>query len=405
MINENVLRKKLKEIDLSLRENYKTNTNIGVLAGISGVALFQFYYAKFTNQEANENLGTEIIFEIIEKINNGYDYPTFCTGIAGGAWVIEHLNEEGFIDIDCDNLLQSLDEYLIYSTERIRDKNFFDFLHGVVGIGFYFLKRYQNTKSTRLRNQYKNILLNIIQRLSITSQQNEKMAKWESFLIVDEQLKGYNLALSHGISSIVNFLSRLVIYDDFKSVTQELLQKSVTFVLSNKNKDTSKISCFPDWITSDNEKSESLRLGWCYGDLGTGLSLWKAGKALKDDKICKKAIAVLKHTCKRRKIEETRINDASLCHGAFGVMLIYNYMFKQTGEKLFKENVDYWMQESLNMAIHKDGYAGYMQWHGGENEGWHNEITLLEGVAGIGLAIISYLAPSETRWSECLLIN
>ena len=405
MLNETALKKKLQEIDLSLRDNYKNNTNIGVLSGTSGVALFQFYYAKFIEQEANENLGTEIIYEIIEKINSGYDYPTFCTGIAGGAWAIEHLSEKGFIDIDSDELLQSLDDYLVYSIERITDKNFFDFLHGVIGIGFYFLKRYQNTKSDKLRNQYKKILLNIVQRLSSTSEQIDNTAKWETFLIVDEKLKGYNLALSHGISSIINFLSRLVIYDDFESVTKKLLQKSINFVLSNKDEDTSKISCFPDWITSDNEKSESLRLGWCYGDLGTGLSLWKAGKALKDDKICKKAITVLKHTCKRKKIEETRINDAGLCHGSFGVMLIYNYMFKQTGEKLFKENADYWMQESLKMAVHKDGYAGYMQWHGGENEGWHNETSLLEGVAGIGLAIISYLAPFETSWSECLLIN
>ncbi len=405
MLDENILKKKLIEIDLSLRSNYKNNSNIGVLSGISGVALFQFYYSKYIQQEVNADLGAEIVSEIIEKINEGYNFPTFCAGIAGGAWAIQHLKEEEFIDIDDDELLSGLDDYLIATMEKITNKNFYDFLHGILGIGFYFLKRYQNTKSDKLRTEYKNIILNIVQRLSSESQQIDNTVKWESYLITEEKLKGYNLGLSHGISSIVNFLSRLVNYDDFNKEVKNLLQKSVNYILSCQNKGISKTSCFPDWITLANEKSESSRLGWCYGDLGIGLSLWKAGKALQDIKICEKAIAVLKHTCKRRSLEETRIYDAGLCHGAFGVTHIYNYMYKQTDEKLFKEAADYWMQQSLDLAVHSDGYAGYMQWKGGKDEGWHNETNLLEGIAGIGLAIISYLTPFETRWDECLLIS
>ena len=405
MLNKTTLETKLKEIDLSLRDNYQSNDNIGVLSGISGVALFQFYYSKYTEQEINADLGAKIVSEIVEKINEGYDFPTFCAGIAGGAWAIEHLKEEEFIDIDGDELLSGLDDYLIATIEKTTNENFYDFLHGILGISFYFLKRYQNTKSTKLRTEYKNIILNIVERLSSKSQQVGNTVKWESYLIVEEKLKGYNLGLSHGISSIVNFLSRLVRYDDFKMEAENLLKKSVNFIVSCKNTEISKISCFPDWITLANEKSESSRLGWCYGDLGIGLSLWKAGKALEDIKICEKAIAVLKHTCKRRCLEETRIYDAGLCHGAFGVTHIYNYMYKQTGEKLFKEAADYWMQQSLGLAVHSDGYAGYMQWKGGKGKGWHNETNLLEGIAGIGLVIISYLAPFETRWDECLLIS
>ena len=405
MFTKDILRKKLDEIHLSLCSNYKDTTDIGVLSGISGIALFQFYYAKYTKQESAANIGTEIIYQIIEKINNGYDYPTFCTGIAGGAWVIEHLRENDFIDIDSDELLQELDEYLLYSMKDITGENFYDFLHGILGIGFYYLKRYQNTKSEKLRAQYKNILLHIVERLTFTAQQTEKTAKWESYLIVKEKLKGYNLGLAHGMSSIINFLSRLMKYSEFTIVTKSLLQKSVNFILSCQEKESSKGSCFPSWITSENKKIDSLRLGWCYGDLGTGLSLWKAGKALKNDKVCKKAIAVLKDACKRKGLEETRIRDAGLCHGSYGVMHIYNYMFKQTGEKLFKETADYWLEKSLEIAIHSKGNAGYMKWQGGENEGWKNETNLLEGIAGIGLAIISYLAPFETSWSECLLID
>ena len=405
MFTKDILRKKLDEIHLSLCSNYKDTTDIGVLSGISGIALFQFYYAKYTKQESAANIGTEIIYEVIEKINKGYDYPTFCAGIAGAAWVIEHLNENNFIEIDSDELLQDLDEYLTYSIEEITGENFYDFLHGILGIGFYYLKRFKNTKSNELRTQYKNILLNIVERLSVTSQEIGNTAKWESYLRVEEKQKGYNLGLAHGMSSIINFLSRLIRCDDFNMVAKSVLEKTVNFIISCKYNENSKIACFPDWITSENVKSESIRLGWCYGDLGTGLSLWKAGSALKNDEICKRAIAVIKHSCKRKHIKETNIQDAGLCHGSYGVMHIYNYMFKQTGETIFKKAADYWMQKSLEMAIHQKGYAGYMKWQGGENEGWKNEVSLLGGIAGIGLAIISYLAPFKTNWSECLLID
>ena len=56
------------------------------------------------------------------------------------------------------------------------------------------------------------------------------------------------------------------------------------------------------------------------------------------------------------------------------------------------------------MAVHKDGDAGYKQWRGDSKE-WKKEKNLLEGIAGIGLTIISFLATFDTKWDECLLIS
>jgi len=405
MREENILKEKLKEIDLVIKDHYNESTDIGVLSGISGIALFQFYYAKYTGEEIHADLGAAMLSEVIEKINEGYSFPTFCAGIAGGAWAIEHATEEGFIDVDCDALLSDLDDFLMENVTLTVNENFFDFLHGIQGIGFYFLKRYQNTKSDGLREKYKRNILHIVERLASASIPHGDTVKWESYLSREEDLKGFNIGLSHGMSSIVNFLSRLVSYNDFKAETESLLKKAVNFIISIEYNNAQQVSCFPDWITSNNEKSDSCRLGWCYGDLGIALSLWRAGQVLEDTSICDKAILVMKKACKRTTTEETRINDAGLCHGSYGVMHIFNYMYKETGDDIFKEASEYWMQESLAMAVHDNGHAGYMQWRGGEDAGWRNEINLLEGVSGIGLAILSYLAPFETKWDECLLIG
>jgi len=180
---------------------------------------------------------------------------------------------------------------------------------------------------------------------------------------------------------------------------------TIRFILRNENKDLSCSSLFPSWVHEGMDASSTQRLAWCYGDLGIGFTLWRAGKVLKDETIAQKGVATIEYSCKRRDLSEAKVVDNGLCHGTFGMVQIYKHMYKETKKTIFKESADYWMKKGLEMAIHEDGYAGYMQWQGGKNEGWRNETNLLEGIAGIGLSIISYLAPFETKWDECLLIS
>ncbi len=406
MSKKQQLLKKLEQISHILKDTYHHKEEIGVLSGISGIAVFQFYYARFSKEESHADIGVEMIASVIQKINEGYSYHTFCSGIAGAAWAIELLQEEGFIDVDCDELLSGLDDFLFQSIKNTEtDQNFYDFLHGILGVGYYFFKRYQNTKSEILKDHYKEILLEIVALLQKTSQKEDNTAKWESYLIREEDVKGYNLGLAHGISSIINFLSRLLEYTDFNNKVRSLLYQSVEYILSFKSKDFSCTSSFPSWITIKNEKSDGSRLAWCYGDLGVGITLWRAGKILGNTHYREEAIQVLKHAAKRKNLKEAGVNDAGLCHGAYGIMHIYNYIYKETNDPVFKETTDFWMDRALDMAIHEKGYAGYMQWVGGENPGWRTEISLLEGIAGIGLSMISYLEPSISKWDECLMMG
>jgi len=220
MNTKSVLLDKLEEISSILSDNYKTTEHVGVLSGLSGISLFQFYYAKLTEEESHADMGVEMISLVIEKINEGYSFPTFCTGIAGAGWAIELLREEEFVDIDSDDLLSGLDDYLSLAIKQMGEEdNFYDFLHGVVGIGFYFFKRYQSTKSLELKNRYKAELLGVIASLRRTAKKEDDTMRWESNLNQSEGLKGFNLSLSHGIASIINFLSRLAMYDDFYDYT------------------------------------------------------------------------------------------------------------------------------------------------------------------------------------------
>lgn len=400
---------KLQEIFEILKKNNDSN-NLGILTGLSGTALFFFHYSKFKNHDDAAEFGIDLIKRCFEKINQGYSHSTYCSGITGFGWLLEHLLEEDFIDFDNDELLIDLDDYLLGKMQNDFKNSYYDFLHGGIGYGFYFFKRYKNTKSETLKEKYLNNLLAIIEYLDTNSEKEGSKIKWASEKSTENEPSEYNLSLSHGITSITNFLSRLSSENIFKPYVQDMIERSSNFILSCKNQNEDCYSLFPNTeITKnsdylENQNSQNSRLAWCYGDLGIGITLLHAAKALDNDKLYKKAIQILTHSSLRTLPEKTLVSDAGICHGAFGNALIFNRAFKITNNPIFYEASIFWCNEGLKMAFHEDGNAGYKKWFPEKKE-WETEISLLEGISGIGLTIINLLHESDSNWDECLMLS
>ncbi len=398
------LEKKLKEISEILSKEYKQNPDIGVLSGISGIALFHFYYSKYLKIDKYNDIGLDILSEVIDRINKGYYMPTFCAGIAGATWAFEHLLEERFINLDNGELLADLDNYLFSVMKSEMKIGQFDFLHGGIGFAYYFLKRYRNSKIPELKERYKLYLSKMISDLERTAQKDPNGLKWESKFDIQTDLKEYNLSLSHGMSSIIILLTKLHQIADFSNRVTPLLKGAITYIQSQKMSGENLCSLFPNKILSCNQEVVRTRLAWCYGDLGIGLAFWHASKILKDDDLKNIALEIMKHGARRRTDENTGIVDASICHGSFGNAQIFNHMFKETNHDLFKEASLYWIDYGLKMAVHEGNNAGYKQWQG-EDRKWETSTALLDGLSGIGLVIISYIANFKSNWDECLMIS
>ncbi|GAA4275923.1 lanthionine synthetase C family protein [Aquimarina mytili] len=397
------LEKQLVTIHSILRDHYAENSEVGVLSGISGISLFHFYYSKYLETDVHFDTGIEVLSESVHRINNGYNFPTYCTGIAGAGWVFDHLVEEDFVDLDTDELLSDLDEYLYgIMMSNIKEGNY-DFLHGAIGYGYYFLKRYRNTKSDVLKERYVEYLLSLVSVLEQISENDKEGIKWPQVVHKKTEAQEYNFGLSHGISGIINFLSRLHQYEEFKNAVETLLKGGTAYLVRFENPDSTAFSLFPNNVT-DTTRGVDSRLAWCYGDLGIGLSLRLAAKALKDDELYQTSIRVLKHATQRKTIEQSLVKDAGLCHGSYGNAQIFGRLYRETNDEVFKEAATHWIEQGLAMATFEDGYAGYKAWQGKENE-WKNETNFLTGVAGIGLAILFYLSDVEVTWDECLMIG
>ncbi|WP_025742037.1 lanthionine synthetase C family protein [Aquimarina pacifica] len=402
---ENLFKNKLKEIGEILNAKSEEISDVGVLSGISGVALFQFYYSKFLEDDSFADQGAENLMRMVELINTGNVLPTFCTGVAGACWVLEILKEEELVALDDDFLSSDLDSFLLEVMRKDIKKENFDFLHGAIGYGYYFLKRYKNSSSQKLKNKYKKYLDELVISLKTLAKQNDEEIWWESPLQIGGKDKGCNLSLSHGVASIINFLARLGELTVFYKDVHELLIKASGYILAHQNNDKTLSATFPNWVVEGEVNEGYSRLSWCYGDLGIGISLLRVGEVLENRHIYDEALRILKKSTRRRDPKEAGIHDAGLCHGTFGILHIYNYLYKKTKDEDFRKAMIFWAEQSLQIDIHKNGYAGYMVWNVNDEEQWKPDTSLLEGIAGIGLSILSYLSPFDSKWDESIMIG
>ncbi|OJJ19408.1 hypothetical protein BKI52_21605 [marine bacterium AO1-C] len=397
---------KLDQIAQLVSSQHQDESLIGVLNGTSGMALFQFYYSRYSNSDTPADIGGEIIANCVDSINEGFGHPTFCNGIAGLGWTMDHLQQEEFVEIDNDAILADLDGYLYTNMKSDFAQRNYDFLHGAMGYGFYFLKRLKNTQESALKTRYQAYLLELVSFLKEMSEEKNGGIAWKSIVIQETNQVGYNLSLSHGMSSIISFLNLLYVIDDFKDAVEPLLKGAVDYILSYRSNEDQNLSLFPSWIEPEKDVIYKSRLAWCYGDLGIGLTLWKVAKNLQDSSLAATALEIFTHASQRKEPAETSVTDAGVCHGAFGIAKMFDKIYQETQKPVFKETAEFWLQEALQMDIHADGLAGYKKFYPKDtNEQWKNDLCLLEGITGIGLTLIDFLSDTPNNWDECLLIS
>lgn len=394
------LSKKISEIANFLTQHNNID-DIGLFSGAMGEALFHFEYDRvFKNLEAY-NRGIEIIDEIFEHINNGKMFHTFCTGLAGVGWGIEYLSENKFIENKVRDSLSEIDDFIGEMMINDIENGNYDFLHGASGCIIYLLKR-RNAYPEKI-DKYIVKYLNVLEKTAVKTEVNE--IKWLSKINTNDGYEyGYNISLSHGITSIIAVLSKIYVNQIEQELTLSLAKKSVNYLLNQRIDNLQNICCFPSLSIESETKLLNSRLSWCYGDLGISAALWMSGKNFRISSWMKIAEEVAIKSTQRKK-EYTGVNDSGICHGASGNSQIYKRMFLNTNNKLFYDASEFWLNETLNMANFKDGLAGYKAYLAGQEDNWVNESGLLTGVSGIGLSLLSYFSESPSPLDEILLIN
>lgn len=404
MTDTKKISKVLSEVSIALNGFIKEEADPGLLTGYCGSALFYAYYYRLTGKKKYLQTLNGIIEKALKALEEEELIYSHCSGISGMLWCIQHLMKNGFIEQnEAENIFEEADEALFDYMKRQLSDYYYDFLHEGLGVALYFLDRLPNP----VIQQY---LEQAAIQIEETCIANDFGISWkDTFSEKSRTLYHspiYNLGLAHGVPSILSVLSML--YEKGVAVkrTLPLVQKGVQWLLANKNTPSEDcISLYPTYVNDSNEALETKqsRLGWCYGDLGIAIALLNIGNRLQNDTYKQEAFTIFEHSAKNRNKANGGIGDASLCHGSMGVSHIFRRAYMAAGDNVFLEGAENWLEQTLQMARWNDGLAGFKY---RTHNGYENNYNLLEGITGIGLALIAAL-DTETKpaWDRCLLIS
>jgi hypothetical protein len=413
----------------------------GLAGGAAGAALFFAYRAQSGAAGGGGDADAESAAILLDRATEALAStplpPDLYGGFTGVAWAAEHLYSPRFADLDGDSdldagsggdaathepevedPLEEIDNALLRYLEHTPWTADFDLIRGLAGFGVYALERLPRPSALAC-------LTRIVDRLSETAEHGPQGTTWHTApeLLPDWQRElypqgYYNLGLAHGVPAVIAMLSaaatataRLGAAGDPAAAqlaprARALADGAARWLLAHRLP-PGHPSWFGGTFTPEQPAAQHSRLAWCYGDPGIAASLLVAARAAGDAALEQVAVDMACDAAARPQ-ESSGVRDAGLCHGSAGLAHLFNRLYQETGEPRLAAASRHWFQQALDFQLPGQGYAGYRSyWVQPEDdaESWRNEAGLLEGVAGIGLALVGALGDFEPAWDRIMLLS
>lgn len=374
----------LDHSNMKLKIEY--NTNNALLTGNAGLYLYEL----LTNRISEDGLSKA---EMI--LGSKFTNHTFCNGKAGVNWLFTYLYKNfGFIDLDTLDAIRNDDEYLKKISINNLEHGNYDFLHGALGVSYYLL---YDTSTIDLEYHKKIIAI-------LKSQfERDKNFLYRDSSDKNPELRKISLGLSHGLPSIIRYLAECVKHSIEKKTSIELCRKLIHLLKTYQNQDVSS-GYYPTMIHLDEAIQDgSSRLAWCYGDPGVAIALYNTATIINEPDLKSHSMKVMLNTLSKTTPDAAMILDSCICHGTYGLAHIYNRMWNMTKDIRFLNAAEHWIKIGQSFALVEDNELEYRKYNALEKK-WNKNHSLLEGNAGVGLALYS-METNDFSWDYCLMLN
>lgn len=401
-----------KQVDTIARQIFDKKADFketGLLGGKAGVVLLFAYLAKLFPVHINSigengylNNTLQYLDELIDTLaNEPLDY-NMSSGVAGIAYVFQHLRNIGLLNKSDELNLSELDEFIDRGIDHDFTNRNWDPLHGMTGLGVYFLERNKETGEIKY-------LEKIVDHLAAMRTPVGSYRLWITPGYEKISNDNYNFGMAHGMPGVLSFLAQVYARGIKQQKIEELISSCLPYLLGQELDDP--VYCFPtaiDVVPKENRETPYSRHAWCYGDLCMANALIHCGKALSRADWKDKGIEIALKTTQRT-LENSGCSDAPFCHGTTGLVHQYNRYFRLTGNEVFKYTSEYWLRITQEQFYDPGKGAGGYYFRTFNQEKGLFEFTaqygLLEGCAGIGLVYLSCLYDIEPEWDIIFLTN
>ena len=163
-----------------LKKNERELPNDGTLAlyvGQYGILLFFILYSKQFKHKYRHTIN-KYLDQLLHHLGSDIGPHSFCGGLSGILYLFEFLREKELVDVDISEVQEILENHLIAQMRKDIYERKYDFMHGALGIGLYFLKV----------KTHSNVINELVDFLDATAHQDEKSSglKWISIMKVEK---------------------------------------------------------------------------------------------------------------------------------------------------------------------------------------------------------------------------
>lgn len=424
------------------RESRENHKNPSLASGSAGLAVCAGQLARTSTERPDQphQLDQPAAETALAHLENAIDVlgtepltSSLYSGFTGIAWAVELVGRQ--LGTEGEDRNGDIDDALASLLPRYPRDAPYDLINGLTGMGVYALARWPRPGATPC-------LLGVIDSLARRAREDRDgvywwtPSSWRGPRGEQYRPAGVDLGVAHGLAGVIPFLARVHRLGLARPVVRPLLDGSVAWLLAHLV-DTESGPTVPYYIAEDAEDAEGVegvepgpaRSAWCYGDPGVALALMLAARDV-GELAWATAATDLALRAAARPAGHTGVTDAGLCHGSAGLAHLFNRLYQLTAEQALADAARFWVERTLELCSAPGESAPGAETPSTKGLAKKSPLTaapgaaaparvplpttarpagngpgLLEGAAGIALALTAAATTADPVWDQMLLVS
>ncbi|MCG8309770.1 MAG: hypothetical protein MI975_20410 [Cytophagales bacterium] len=168
---------KLQLINNLVLKNAPLIKDIGLMNGKTGISIYLFHFSKIMDERIYKEHAETLIEDVYQEVENNMVPPDFGNGLAGIVWGIDHLERNGFLEANPDEIFADPDDR-IFRFITNQSEISLELERGLLGYGFYLLARLRGKDLENVKGRdylLKRLLIDIINQIYELIEEKEHM--------------------------------------------------------------------------------------------------------------------------------------------------------------------------------------------------------------------------------------
>jgi lantibiotic modifying enzyme len=366
-------------------------------SGFAGLAVCSGQLARTRSDHQAADAARTRLEEAVDVLATEPLTSSLYSGFTGIAWAVELVDRLlGAVGEDRND---DIDEAVTRLLRRYPEQAPYDLINGLTGIGVYALARWPRPGAAQC-------LLGVVEQFARRARHDRDGVSWWSppswqgrrrELYLPDRV---DLGVAHGIAGVIPFLARVHRLGLATQTVRPLLDGAVHWLLAHLV-DTASGPTVPSFV-ADGVEPVRARSAWCYGDPGVAAALLLAARDV-GERAWAAAATGLALRAAARPPDQAGVKDAGLCHGSAGLAHLFNRMYQMTGEPALADAARFWVERTLELCA-AAAPGPDATFPDAARPAWKGP-GLLEGAAGVALALEAASSTAEAAWDQMLLVS